>query len=773
MIHLRSVQHLVPCFAACVTLWLVAIANPAASQTVPVRSGAHDGFDRLVLDMPTRTPWRIERRSDGASVIFDSAGIRFDLGAVFERIGRQRLRAISASADGRLDLEFACACEIEPFWHLGDLLVIDISDPPPDTRASPSRPASRPVVAPQSDRLAEDGFVVRGRSTATVALAERLDERIGPRLSARSEAAPAPAPPDEALGAVRATLRQQLDRAASQGLVTPAPDQRQHVTPDPPAPVPAPAPPPADADLSETQAGRAPVPGLRVTTGMDRDMVGPAPPDRTTLACPPVADIDVAAWGGTRPFAAEVGQINGMLFGEFDTVQQAAALRLARLYIHHGFGAEARQVLGWLDAGSPEVAIARELAALVDASRLPADARLGDALGCGEPGVIWAILALPELPEESVFDHRALKRAFAALPDGLRRALGPTLVRRLVAAGHHGTADAVLRQLRGGDALSDADTGMAQAALSDTVGKADAVEAALREITRTNTIQTGAALAKTIERALAREAPVAFDDAQFAGALAFEHRGTPLGERLALAYLSALAASGAFDEAITEFQRLRLSLNDPARSRVASVLTSYLVRRGDDLTFLRAMMTDRVAPPGALDAPVSLAVARRLLDLGFPAQAARHVAPAEAGETDADRKARRLLRARIVLAQDRPTDAWRELVGLKGEEADLLRATILVARGDHANAWQLFATHDAVRRADRAALHLGSVVALEQAEDPQLAKIGEIMMTDAVAPAADAGAGVAVPRALLERSTALRGAMQRLLATTPAPPDRK
>ena len=506
---------------------------------------------------------------------------------------------------------------------------------------------------------------------------------------------------------------------------------------------------------------------------MDRDVTGPARPGHAAQACPLVAHIDVASWGGSRPFFVELGHLNSSLFGEFDTVQEADALQLARLYIHHGFGAEARQVLGWLDAESPEVAVARELAALVDESRRPDDARLAGALACGEPGVLWAILAMPELPEERVFDHRALKRAFAALPDGLRRALGPTLVRRLVAAGHNGTADAVLRQLRGGDALSDAETSMARAALADGVGKGNAAEAAFRDVTRTNAVQSGAALAETIERALARQAPVAFDDAQLAGALAFEHRGTPLGERLALAYLSALAASGAFDEAIAEFQRLRLSLNDPARSRVASVLTDYLVRRGDDLTLLRAMMTDRVAPPGALDAPVSRAVALRLLDLGFPAQAARYVAPAEAGETDADRKARRLLRARIVLVQDRPTDAWRELVGLKGEEADLLRATILDARGDHANAWQLFASHDAVRRADRAALHLGSVVALAQTEDPQLAKIGEIMMTDAVVPAEDAEAGVAVPRALLERSTALRGAMQRLLAATPAPPDRK
>ena len=100
-----------------------------AAQTVAVRSGVHDGFDRLVLDMPGRRPWHVVTRENGASVIFDGAALRFELGAVFDRIGRQRLRAISSSAGGgRLDLAFACACRIESFWHAGAMLVIDIFD---------------------------------------------------------------------------------------------------------------------------------------------------------------------------------------------------------------------------------------------------------------------------------------------------------------------------------------------------------------------------------------------------------------------------------------------------------------------------------------------------------------------------------------------------------------------------------------------------------------------------------------------------------------------
>lgn len=757
----------VPALAAWLALWFAALALPATAQTVPVRSGAHDGFDRLVLDMPGRRSWRVVPRESGASVIFESAGLRFDLGAVFDRIGRQRLRAISASGDGvRLDLAFACDCRIAPFWHAGDMLVIDIADAPADTASAPTaRPRPWPLAGPES---ATPDVPALGRpSSAGAALAARLDARTGPRITALPDAGAAP--PADRLDTMRAALGQQLGRAASQGLVTPATGgQGRDAASLAPPPGPPGAPPAAAADRSGTREGRTAAPGLRISTSMDRDTAAPPRPAHGERACPPVAHLDVAGWGSARPFAFEVGRLNGALFGEFDTVRGAEALRLARLYIHHGFGAEARQVLDWLDADVPEIARARNLSRLVEGRALPTGAALAAALGCGEPGVLWAILAMPELQEESVFDHRALRRSFVALPGGLRRALGPGLVQRLVAAGHRETADAILRHLRGSDALSNAETGLAIAALATETGEDAAAEEALRAVARTNAEQTGVALAETIERALAREAPVDFDDAELAGALAFEHRGTPLGGRLALAYVSALAASGAFGEAIDEFRRLRSSVPDAEVARVASVLAKYLERQAGDVTFLRVMMTDKLLSPGALEGDVASDVARRLLALGFPAEAARHVARAPRARPGADGTARHVLRARIALAQERPAAALSELLGLEGAEADLLRAAALAARGNHAAARRLFAARDAARRADRAALHTGRAEMLAETADTSLREVGDILARDAAAPAAGGGAEIASHRELLERSTALRGVMARLLAATPA-----
>lgn len=754
--------------AACCGLWLAALLPPAAAQTVPVRSGAHDGFDRIVLDMPERRAWWVVPREGGATLLFDGDGLRFDLGTVFARIGRARLRAIAdPGAGNRLDLVLDCDCRIAPVWHDGDMLVIDIGAPSTAVSA-----AAAPAAALVRPRLRGAMPLGAGPSSAAAALAARLDARPGPRRETPPDAGAAA--PDGALDAMRDDLVRQLGRAASQGLLSLVPDSGRPRTgpiadPDgmsaPPAAVPPAAVSPAPAKARATPRE---VPGLRITTGMDRARPGPPLPSQATGRCPAPALLDVPSWGGTQPLAREIGQLNAALFGEFDTVREDTALRLARLYIHHGFGAEARQVLGWLGEATRGHAEAQALARLVDGVPAPAGGTLAAALDCGEPGVLWALLSLPDLPPERVFDHRALQRSFLALPDGLRRVLGPGLVRRLTGAGHHRTAETILRHLRGGDAPADAETGLARAALARDTGKEAQADAALREIVRSNTPQTGLALAQSIERALARAAPVDFDEAQLAGALAFEHRGTPLGVRLALAYLSALAASGAFEEAMAEFARLRPSVAEAEAARVASVLVSYLQRGADDVTFLRAMLTDRLVAPGALDDSVALAVAQRLLALGFAEHAARHLAaPGPQGARPQDR-ARRLLRARIALEQDRPADALAEVAALDGEEAGLLRAEALALSGDHEAARRLFAAHDAARGADRAALHSGRAVALAGAEAPPLRAMGSLLAQAPPAAAAAEGAhGIDAHRALLAQSLRLRDATAQLLAATP------
>ncbi|PKQ13577.1 MAG: hypothetical protein CVT70_03980 [Alphaproteobacteria bacterium HGW-Alphaproteobacteria-1] len=728
----------------CLALWLAA---PALAQSVTVRSGAHDGFDRLVIDLPRRLDYRTEAGARDATFVFDVPILRFDISAVFARIGRNRLRALAApDGQGRLRLDLACDCRLNPFWHGEAMLVIDIADPPPPSLTPPLTPRSAARLGPAAP------------SPATEALAARLDPALAPE--SEPDVARVALSPD--LDRMHSILLHQLGRAASQGLVMTAPEARQVHLATPSSDPPAPAPVAVDA-----QAARPADPiALRAQTSMDRDVTEggraarspvPSEPD-----CPAPALLDVPSWGNPVTLPEDMGRLYRDLYGEFDAINPHVAHDLARFYIHHGFGAEARQILTLADAPNADTRLLRDLAQLVDQMPLSANSPLHDATGCGEPAVLWALLARGPLDAALTFDHGALQRSFAALPAGLRRGLGPGLVRNLVAVGHADTAQHLQRVIERIAAPGEAGTGLARADLAAHTAGPDM--AVLAEVSRSNTLHAAEALALAIEAALLRGAPVAVDQAQLAGAYAHELRDTEIGDRLAVAQVAALAAAGAFDEAANAFDRRASDRAQPVARAMAESLLREAVRAADDLTFLRYVLSDRFMPPEAMSDQLVGAIARRLLDAGFADAADRVLRPVRSDP------ALRLLRAEIALALQRPAEADLALLDLNGPDADRLRARARSLRGDHASAQALFAASDALSEADRAALYTRDPKALARASDPLLHEVAHLLrgLSNPV-PAAVAPLDQSV--ALLAETALARATLARLLAGTPRPED--
>lgn len=721
-------------------VWLALLPAPALAQDIAVRSGAHERFDRLVIDLPERIGWQLETRARRATVIFERSALGFDLAAVFDRIGRDRLLALSAPpGQGRLVLDLACDCVLRPFWHGATMFVLDIADPPEDTPPPPASKVVLPAPAPHA-------------SPAARALEARLAAEAAPAPEPRAGPPPAAAPD---LAGMRTLLLYQLGRATAQGLVraVAAAPRAAHAAPEPSTPE-----PPAQA-----RPAPAPAIALSARTAMDRESppsAGPAP-DADRIACPAPEALDLSAWDGGAPLPLAMGRLRRSLVGEFDHVDRAAALALARLHVHHGFGAEARQVLALLPDPDAGTRLLGELALLVEEAPLPEDALLRQAIGCGAPTLLWALLAQPRLASGQVFDHQALERSFAALPAGLRRTLGPGLVRRLAAVGHVRTADHLQRMLERAAPAGDPAARVSRAALSGR-GAAPA-EDALAAAGRSNTLHAAEALARSLETALARGAPVALPQAQLAGAYALELRETALGARLAAAHVAALGASGAFDEAVAELARLAPDPGRPEARAMAADLLRTITSDGDDITFLRHALPARLAPPETLSPPLAGAVARRLLAAGL-AEAALRYLPRDTDDPDL-----RLLRAEIALARARPAEAERSLVALEGAEADRLRARARMMRGDHRAAQALFESGGDPAGADRAAWLAGEAAALAQARAPLLRDLAEVMERPAAAGISPGAPLLDAPRAVLAEAEAARAILARLLAQGPGP----
>jgi len=696
----------------------------------------------------------------------------FDITGVFDRIGRNRLRAIKA-APGQLDLDFACDCGVQAFWHTDRMLVLDIAE-----TFQSSLMAQRQSPDLSSDEDPSAG--IRPLSAATAGLSRSLASGL-PQLGGADLAETPDAVPDDEtleLSDMRATLLRELGRAASQGLLTPTRtplrDPPRLSLSDPTAPDRPDTEPPKDeasfTPENPRMADRAPL-NLRAQSSIDRAITSiraESPPHDMQDTCVPVTWLDLPSWGGTGPFHQEIGDLNRQLLGEFDRPNEEVALRLARMYLYFGFGAEARHTLDLRPERSEKDAILREMALIMDRGHAPVGSRLATTVGCGEPAVLWALLAMPTVPQETVFDHKALLRSFAALPASLRDTFGPELGRRLIEARHSETAQNILRMTARSGATGNADLALARADLAAVEDDQDTARTELTTAVTSNSVVAAEALVQLIDGLLSEGAPVPLDKAELAGAYAYENRGTDLGRRMTGTYLAALGASGAFAKAVSEFERLRSDLDAAATSGIATALMQQMTRHADDVTFLRHALSDRLITPAMVPADLGVDIATRLLDSGLADQARTFVAADLPGR---DERSSKLTRAEIALMQNRPRQAEVELLGLDGAEANSLRARARSLVGDHAAARVLYTASDQTEKAADEAWFAEDLDLMAEATDPVLRQTAEILQTGAQQPQTGSIPPLERHRGLLESAGTLRTAMKRLLDAKDTAPE--
>jgi hypothetical protein len=725
---------------------LTGSAPAQEAAPVAVRSGAHDGFDRLVFQFPDVRDWRLGRAGAGYALALDRAA-DLDLSAVWRRIGRDRLAGLAAAPDGlSVQLDLGCDCHAIAFVHDGAWVVVDIRDGP----APPGSPFEAPLagVGPAPSPAAAPP---PAQGPAPAAL---------PPVIAR----PRQAAPDGALARAariadaQAAILEEISRAAGQGLLQSAAPGAGPLPPGPPRPGPPGAGAPGTAPAPDALAARA---GVAADTAVDQGQAprpaGPAP------GCPGPDMLNVPDWGDATPPAAQIAALRRRLVGEFDRIDGHAARDLARLYIHLGFGAEAAQTIARLAPRDAQAPVLRSLAAIVDTGAAPPGNPLAPLIECPGPAAMWAVLARDPLAPGAPVRRADLVQAFSALPGHLRRHLGPVLAERLLG---HGDAElaAVIRRSTGrapGDEQPRA--ALAGARLDLAAGADAAGRAALESVARGNGPDAAEALAMLLEK-LADEAGTAPGDLiALAAARAFELRGQPLGERLKAAELRARAANGDPAGALDALAAARRDGTAPADAPVW--LARALAVRANDATLAAAYFRHRDTIESApLPPDTARALARRLAGAGLPGPA---LALLDAQERRADPEDR-LLRAELHLAEGDPPSALAELGRIAGTRTEALRARALALSGNADGALAALAGDgNAGLRADLA----------WRADDRETVRaLGDAAQQAALAaaePAAPPPAGppsLADARALIDRGAAAREALRALLDAYP-PPD--
>ncbi|MDP3341326.1 hypothetical protein [Frigidibacter sp.] len=783
-------------FARIVALLLVVLAAPAAAETFRLRSGEHADFSRLVLDdLPAGTSWSLGRAGTTYELRLALEGAGFDAGQVYRLIPKTRLLGVEDAGGGALRLRVAADHHAIAFETARGALVIDIRAGPPPAGSRFEQPVDppqaptpavasagyRPVVEP-SPRL--EVFWPGGVGPVAVDLAQDPSPpAAAPPL--------APSLPDPRVVQAEADLMMQLGRAAAQGLVEiEVPDPREMVgrpeilapwaddeaqgdagttaeaetqlTTEQPSPPAATSPP--DPSAQPDPAGHF---AIHAETSIDRAMADEAEIPGVTSegeACLPDAAVDLAGWGDTRAFSEQLSDAQASLLGEFDQPDPAAVERLVKLYLYHGFGAEARATAAAFGLEGESADLLLTLAQILDDGHARGPGPLARMADCDTAAALWAVMAEARIAPGATVNHGAVLQGFSALPLHLRRALGPGLVQRLIEVGAPDAAravrDAILR------AAGDHGPGlqMIDARLDLALGNSAAAETELGEVVKSDGPLGPEALILLIDSHLREGRPVPPPLTEAAAALAFEHREAALGPALARAQVLGLASVGGFAAASEELARAGPRWDPGARRAVARELVGMLADWPDVSVFLARYFADRELFDRA-DPPVDLRldVARRLLDNGFAVEARQALGP---GRMVAEG---RMLAARAALVERDASQALALLAGMVGAEPAALQAEAHSLAGDHA------AAATAYRRAglpDEAAAEqwrAGDWQAVRSSgTDPQRAVLAlgppDDVAGAAVTPLPEAPVSLAGGQALLEESRSARDAWSALLA---------
>ncbi|MFC3612647.1 hypothetical protein ACFORG_02650 [Lutimaribacter marinistellae] len=613
------------------------LAGTAYAFTIPVRSGAHPDFTRLTFRIPEGTDWDLEGGEGLARLRIGIEEVVFDTSSVFGRIPRARLNALIQLEPGApLELSFACDCQAKAFVEGKTLLVVDIQpkqiSSSVEVGSSPSTvnlpvvfetPGSidMPLVLPDFDREVEDSLAKRLLGGVDGEILELKPARIGPRPSS----------------------------TVSEG---------------------------------DSLTGAKPEANIRIETAMHRDLDrirGALTKDVETARCFPAEDLNVKDWGDDTSFDEQIGSARARLFGEFDRIDEPAVEDLARLYIHFGFGAEARTKLRLVsETGGSSVLWA--VAGVIDGSPSKTSPVFAGQEVCDGPAALWSVLESEEAGETT--NATAVERAFSELPVHLRGHLGPSVASALTRGGYIDSAKRILRSVERAGTTENSATHLAEAELAalEKAPETEEMELQAAVLAPDAEIEAAKAIVQLIEKRWTERSGVSDKELDLAASYAREYRTSGIGPEIEKAHVLALALNQDFDRAILLLGRRQGEDQDTITlDRVFALLSE----NSDDVTFLRHAM--EIAPKhlARLGEETSRLIADRLLSLGFPKEA---LAFADRPRDQPSRRERANLIAAAVLELGRPHRALLELQGRDDEAAQQIRGMALARNGAYLEA---------------------------------------------------------------------------------------
>ena len=609
---------------------LSSLAAQLAADPIVVRGGIHAGFDRLVMLLPENGTWEIVSSARQHKLIIPQHEDGFDTNEALPRTVGTRISDITSNSSD-LELLLNCDCTVAGFVLPNGYLVVDVADPAVSGKHDTSR-------FQYGDLLWR--HIVRANTSGLEAQPQAISDSVAKHLSN-----------------TQSQLLEEISTAASSGLLL------------------------ANTSLAKSQSN---LPNfdrgernsiarqnVRVTGSNDIPINAQTTEILVEDQCVAPEMIAVSTWGSDDPFAEQIGMLRDDLYGEFDKVNAAAVLKMAQLYTHFGFGAEARQTLSLSPKLAQKQTALREIAEYMDYGRVQAPEIFAMPQYCDDETALWSVLISGRHnPGNDTGAEKAL-RTLNALPQHLRTLVAPNLSQILLNSGDKKNAAAAIRILDRSPVPRAPDANLVAAQIEEAVGNSETAAALINDTIKTNSLESPEALIKQVNAQLGSGDPVSAETALLIEAYTYELSDHRLGPELRRAHVLASAKSGQFLKAFDAIQNEDIS----QFSEVLSEVTQH----GDDILFLQSYFKHAQPRLGGLERKLVSDISIRLSLLGFH-DIAHQTLSIFSSETmsDADNE----IRARHSLGIGNMRPALEILGDTSSPQATELRARALNLLGD-------------------------------------------------------------------------------------------
>ncbi|AVW92706.1 hypothetical protein [Celeribacter baekdonensis] len=691
------------------------------AESVALLSGEHADFSRIVLQFPTVVDWEFGRQGDSYAFRVSEKDIEFDARAVFDKIPRTRITAISTEPSSFV-IRVSDAVHADAFELREGRIVIDIKDGAPRSASKFERPfpAVETNQVMENDNLLPLTRAVETNETmqtpmpslAEVNVAEPLlisgdgrdnfrgvqedvigqdigqdglefpivfgggqaggDRFASPPLSTMETYEKNTEKRNQRVDELQLQLLEQVGRAVSQGLleadVTPTEtiveEAQSHAqTEEQQGQIKAP-----EAEVEDTKADRS---HILIQSSIDREQLRPDDStrrDENGNICLENTLVAIENWGDPLDQGLQLPMFRAGAIGEFDTPDPEGVKRLARYYLFLTFGVEAKSVLTNFGVTVEGHDILWAISDIMDHGYASNPGRLDQQFRCDGEVAFWSVMSKKHLNAWEEYNKNSILSTFSALPLHIRRHLGPILSERFLEINDETSAKNIQNAIARAEGEHGDAYDLLDAELQLADGGTEKAVSTFEDIVRQDGPMAAEALVRLIEtKAISGEA-IDRKFAENAEAMAVEYRGSADGEALQNAAILARIYSGDADVALRRV--LDRETGSGADKTTLDVLMSAaleeLASKSDEMTFSKVVIgnLNKISNAPITDSS-RLNTSERLIDMGF-FDAALEMMTRYNGEGDEEAK---LILARAFLGTGEPDAALRYASQVPGEEA--------------------------------------------------------------------------------------------------------